>query len=196
MARWRSFGALVALTAVLASAACTGDAGGSQEVVVDGDSAPVGDLGPPQSGLTKDGQEYVAAGPSAEQAVAIEDGVVTRDEYVDGFRRYRACMADLGIELVGGVESAQVISFSYQAQGTVEEENCYEAEWRQVDAAWQVENNDYGDTIAALVACLTAAGHRPTHDPSAKSVRQYEALEAQRAEAGVAETACMPDVPQ
>jgi hypothetical protein len=195
MARWRSIGALVALTAVLVSAGCTGDAGGSQESVVGGDTAPVGGPSTQQQGLTSDGEEYLTALPSAEQLAAIEDGVVTRDEYVDGFRRYRACMEDLGIELVGGIESATVISPSYLPQGTVEEENCYEVEWREVDIPWQVENNDYGDQIADLVACLTAAGHTPAHDPSAKSVRQFEALEAQRADAGVAESACLPAPP-
>lgn len=185
----------MALAVVVASAGCTAEEGGSQETVADGDTAPVGDPSVRQSGVTEDGEEYITAAPAADQLAAIENGVVTRDEYVDGFRRYRACMSDLGIELVGGIESALIIAPSYKSQGTVEEEDCYYVEWHEVDVAWQVENNDDSDHIAALVACLTAAGATPELDPSAKAVRQFEALEAQRAEVGVADSSCMPAPP-
>lgn len=62
---------------------------------------------------------------------------MTREEYEAGFLRFHACMEKIGIDLIGGVVSADLITYSYMPQGTVEEENCYSAEYDQLDGAWQ-----------------------------------------------------------
>ena len=141
-------------------------------------------------GTTADGETFITSGPSLEQAAALEDGVVTREEYEAGFLRFEACMEKIGIDLIGGFVSADLITYSYMPQGTAEEENCYYAEYDQLDGAWQLENGDHEGGLAFLRGCLEQYGIRPEIDPAAKPSRQLEALERQVADAGLDLATC------
>jgi hypothetical protein len=171
---------------VIGVSACT-SAGGTTEGISAEGGAPVSphSSASGQRSMTTDGEDFVVAAPSAEQVAAIEDGVVTRDEYEAGFLRFEACMEKIGISLIGGVVSADVISYSYMPQGTVEEENCYYAEYDQIDGAWQVENGDRKGDLDFLGTCLEKYGIDPDLDPAEKPSRQVESLESQVADAGI-----------
>lgn len=80
------------------------------------------------------------AEPSAAQLEALADGVVTRDEYLAGFDRYVACMAELGFEVYGGDRGQEILSYAIpgNAGESGAANRCYEAEFYQVDSAWQV----------------------------------------------------------
>ena len=191
---WRSRGAAALAGMVLVAAGCSE---GPQDPApaAAGDGAPVLKAGPAQEMTTTDGEVFLPEGPSAEQAAALEDGVVTREEYEAGFRRFEACMTELGIELLDVDMNAPVLSASYLTQGTVEEENCFYAEFGQIDTSWQIENNDHSVDVAALASCLEANGVKPAHDVGEKTIRQFETLEAQRVEAGISESLCVTPPP-
>jgi hypothetical protein len=80
------------------------------------------------------------AEPSAAQEEALADGVVSREEYVAGFERYRACLTALGFEMYSGDTSAEIIGYSIEgAAGQSGAANrCYESEFHLVDMEWQV----------------------------------------------------------
>ena len=103
-------------------------------------------------------------GASAEHAAALEDGVITEDEYSAGWRRFVTCLADKGYTVMelgrpstvyeGGIPDAAVKSGA--------DEYCYSREYSNIDAIWQGENP--ARTIASdrMIACLTAAGVEDT----------------------------------
>lgn len=184
---WSLRGAVALSGLVLLAAGCSDDA---QDPPPAGEGAPVLEAGPAQEMTTTDGEVFLPQGPSADQAAALEDGVVTREEYEAGFRRFEACMTELGIELLDVDMDAPVLSASYLTQGTVEEENCFYAEFGQIDTSWQIENNDHSADVAALVSCLEANGVQPAHDVDDKTIRQFETLEAQRVKADIPESLC------
>lgn len=89
---------------------------------------------------------------SDEQRDALSDGVLTRQEYRDGFERFQSCTEESGARVNGGVEDRESgrISYSYPAErseyATGEDplvkavEDCYKAEWREIDATFQTSN--------------------------------------------------------
>lgn len=178
-------------TVVIGVSACSSGEDATEGAGVDG-GAPVSlhSSASGQKSMTTDGEEFVVAAPSADQAAALKDGVVTRDEYEAGFLRFEACMEKIGISLVGGVVSADLITYSYLPQGTIEEENCYYAEYDQIDGAWQVENGDRKGDLDFLGACLEKHGIDPDLDPAEKPSRQVESLERQVSDAGIDLSAC------
>lgn len=175
---------VIPVVLMLAVSACSSQGGATGESVSE-DGAPAYLPAPGQIAMTTDGEEFVQAEPSPEQTAALEDGVVTREEYEAGFSRFESCMERIGIELVGAVVSADIISYSYLPQGTVAEENCYYAEFDHVSGAWQMENGDREGDLAFLGGCLEKYGIRSEADPAAKPSRQVEAMEKQIADAGI-----------
>ncbi len=97
---------------------------------------------------------------SPEQREAVDDGMITRDEYDAGFRRYEACMAQLGFALVDVREEFQVITYSITDEAVVSgaDEECYNAEFVRIDSAWQVRVEDQGEEAQQLGLCLSNAG--------------------------------------
>lgn len=82
--------------------------------------------------------------PSAAQLEALVDGLVSREEYVAAFDRYVACMAELGFEVYGGDRGQEVLSYAIpgNAGQSGAANRCYEAEFYQVDSAWQIAHED------------------------------------------------------
>lgn len=80
--------------------------------------------------------------PSAEMTAALADGVVTREEYVAGFERYRDCMAEAGMPLLGGDTSSEIIQYSTSSAAVDSgvENQCYRSEFSELDMQWQVEH--------------------------------------------------------
>jgi hypothetical protein len=97
---------------------------------------------------------------SAEQIAALEDNVVTEDEYDAGWRRFVACLADNGYTVMdlgkpssvheGGIPDAAVRSGA--------DEECYAREYSEVDRIWQTNNPPRTIVSDWLIACLTEAG--------------------------------------
>ncbi|QDW61880.1 hypothetical protein [Oerskovia sp. KBS0722] len=179
---------VVAFAAGCAAGPSVGDA---SDPSVDG--APVQAVAEEREFTTQGGETHSLPGPSDELELALADGVVVRNEYEAGFRRYRACMEALGIELVGVVESAPIISFSYGTQDELEEEKCYSREFYDVDLAWQLENGDRSADISLLAFCLDALGLPDESDPTAKPARRYEVMLGQIEDGGLDMTQCNLD---
>jgi hypothetical protein len=100
------------------------------------------------------------APPSAAQLEALTDGVVSREEYIAGFERYVACMADLGFVVSHGPLDLEVLSYSIpdEAGHSGAANRCYEAEFQQVDTEWQGAHPQVSDEqMAALIDGVTRA---------------------------------------
>lgn len=74
------------------------------------------------------------------QKAALGDGVVTREEYLDAYDRFVACMERLGYTVHGGDPQSEVLSYTIEsAQGSAgASDYCYQYEFHDVDVAWQV----------------------------------------------------------
>jgi len=80
--------------------------------------------------------------PSQEQADALADGVVTRDEYLAGLDRYIACMEASGWS-VGVIDrEAEVVDYRIEAISGADDLRCYAAEFVELDIAWQISRED------------------------------------------------------
>lgn len=100
------------------------------------------------------------AEPSAAQREALVDGVVTREEYLAGFERYVACMADLGFVVSHGPLEQEVLGYSIPgtAGNSGAANRCYEAEFHLVDVDWQIAHPQRSDEqMAALIDGVTRA---------------------------------------
>jgi hypothetical protein len=100
------------------------------------------------------------AQPSALQQEALADGVVARDEYVAGFERYVACMADLGFTVSHGSLEQEIIGYTIpgDAGHSGAANRCYEAEFQFVDMEWQVAHQQRSEEqAAALIDGVTRA---------------------------------------
>jgi hypothetical protein len=80
--------------------------------------------------------------PSAETVAALADGVVTREEYVASFERYRDCMADAGMPLEGTNTQGEIIQYTNSGESVDSgvEHQCYQREFAELDMQWQVEH--------------------------------------------------------
>ena len=94
---------------------------------------------------------------SAQQAV-LEDGKVTRAEYLASYNRYAGCMTASGYALPSAPDSAIYFptTTSDEAQTSGAFDRCYASEFKQVDPLWQVYAHD------AIEACLADRGLRPS----------------------------------
>jgi hypothetical protein len=100
------------------------------------------------------------AEPSAAQQEALADGAVTREEYIAGFERYVACMADLGFPVSHSGIDLEVLSYAIpgEAGHSGAANRCYEAEFQVVDMEWQVAHPRASDEqVAALLDGVTRA---------------------------------------
>ncbi len=75
--------------------------------------------------------------PSQAQVDALADGVVTRDEYLAGLDRYITCMAESGWSVAVIDRDAEIIDYTIDTVSNFDDQLCYEAEFYQVDMAWQ-----------------------------------------------------------
>lgn len=101
-----------------------------------------------------------SAGISPSQAAALADGAVTFDEYQAGFRRYQSCMKNLGFDLVSISLAHKVYAYSMtdEAHSSQKAMACYNYEFMQLDAKWQVANQDDSETADHLAECLKSRG--------------------------------------
>ena len=97
-----------------------------------------------------------AAPQSAAQKAAVADGVITRQEYVAGWQRLAACVAQAGFDMVP--PSTDVVEYpvgvSSETQA-VYDHDCWPREYKRVDEIWQQE------TATRATSCLIANGFSP-----------------------------------
>ena len=115
--------------------------------------------------------------PSAAQAAALSDGVVTETEYRDGFDRYSSCMTDAGHPVLGIDTSGTIIDYFNDSSAVTSgvEGRCYEGEFSDLDIDWQMQNQDTSETANVVGGCLTAHGVAPEPTLEARWV-QLEAI--------------------
>jgi hypothetical protein len=79
---------------------------------------------------------------SSQQLAEIEDGVVTRDEYVAAFNRFIGCMGAAGYDLSTAPQTATVFTYAVPDAAVTDgtDERCYLTQFKQVDMIWQVAN--------------------------------------------------------
>ena len=103
-----------------------------------------------------------AGGMSAEQRGALSDSQVTYDEYQSAFRRFAACVEGAGSSVEKLGETNQVIDYRIpESAASGVSSRCYDREFRQVDARWQVSREDTSVQAARFRACLVKAGIEP-----------------------------------
>lgn len=110
---------------------------------------------------------------SAAQNAAMEDGIVTRDEYVVAYQRFSACMSEAGFPLVFVDLNKTVIEYSttQEAETDGASARCYGREFLEVDQAWQIANEDTSETARVLGECLRARGIAPGATLAEKEVQ-------------------------
>jgi hypothetical protein len=122
---------------------------------------------------------------SSMQDAEMADGTVTRAEYLAAFNRYVGCMNGAGYDIIGADTNALIIDFSITAAAVDSgvDEFCYGTQFGDVDAAWQVQNEDSSQTAQFVHDCLIANGISPAK-------KLTDAL-AQLTAAGIEIGACM-----
>ena len=114
----------------------------------------------------------------------MSDGVVTADEYATAFGRFSACMAAAGHPL-GSVDQGTVV-YNYEVTEDANSDGtytrCYDSEFMQVDASWQVAHEDQSETAGIDRRCLTAHNIVPAE--------HYDDLLAQLEAAGLTPDDC------
>lgn len=91
---------------------------------------------------------------SAAQRAALADGEVTRAEYRAGFDRLVACMAARGAGLAAVDTTETVIDYSVMDRDLIAYDDCYAAEFKQLDIEWQVAHSEQSDGARHLRQCL------------------------------------------
>ena len=92
--------------------------------------------------------------PSAEYQAAVADGVITRDEYLAGFERYVACLADASYTLQSINTESEIISYAIPGEvvDSGVEHQCYQREFYEIDMFWQVAHpQQSAEQMAAFV---------------------------------------------
>ena len=100
---------------------------------------------------------------SEEQTAALADDSVSSDEYEEGFRRYQACLADAGYDLLLGDGTGYLVDYSVPDAAVTSgaDEACYVREFQQVDISWQLAHVDESETTQFLKDCLAQRGITP-----------------------------------
>lgn len=98
--------------------------------------------------------------PSPQLAAALADGKVTFDEYDAGYRRYKACMKKAGYDIQDMGIKDQVYDYRLtdEAYKSAAQATCYKSEFQDLDAQWQVANQDNSEGARILAECLTKQG--------------------------------------
>jgi hypothetical protein len=132
-----------------------------------------------------DDQEVV----SAEQAAALEDNVVTEEEYTAGYRRFVACLADKGYTVLelGRPSTLYEAGIPDAAVQSGADEECYNGEWSGIDLIWQTNNPERTILSDWYIACLKEVGIE-TEDPGGSNNNE---LEKRMVEAGLTPGACI-----
>jgi hypothetical protein len=117
--------------------------------------------------------EHPVPPTSEAQAEAMADGVVTREEYVAGFDRFKACMIGAGYHVDGGNRQAPIISYAIPSAAVDDgtERRCYEPEYMLIDTEWQLAHEDESSSTEFLRQCLREHGIEPAY-PSAEVDQQ------------------------
>jgi hypothetical protein len=129
----------------------------------------------------------VAVAPSPFQLRALEDGVVDRSEYVEGFANYQGCMAAVGyyVSVLDGQSTIIDMRIPAAAVESGVDDGCYRSEFSAVDEGWQLANQDQRADGVLLDACLEE------HDLPVPNTRQ-EKVDALLS-AGVELATCLPE---
>ncbi len=99
------------------------------------------------------------ASASAAQKAAVADGVVTRQEYLDGYARLVGCMGQAGFEMGSLPANEVVLHYALtEAQRPTFDHECYPREFEQIDVIWQ------GQVEERATACLAGIGVAPARD--------------------------------
>lgn len=132
------------------------------------------------------GNEYSDAmkEPSAEQQAIMADGIVTRDEYEQGFRAYQACMTAAGESIIVTNMDAEIIEYYGVAGDADVDIGCYTEHFESIDAEWQMVHADLTVHAAAYADCLKEHGFEPTTEgpdpaPGVDGRVRLDALRAQ-----------------
>ena len=125
--------------------------------------------------------ELVGTPMSPDQESALADGVVTEDEYLAGFERFRARMRDggFGVERHGPI---MIYGYSEESRLAGFADECYWREWQELDASWQIGHPDATEDFEAYNYCLQLAGH--------STGTTMDEVERLFAEAGLERRAC------
>jgi hypothetical protein len=99
-------------------------------------------------------------GPSPEQQAALEDGVVTRSEYVAAWDRYVGCMRASGHPIDLGPEQPVVFAIGIPVEANQADSRCGASELSDVDSMWQNEHPD-----AQQYTPAAGARYDPASDP-------------------------------
>lgn len=148
---------------------CTASTGGPADPSSDG-----------QEDKVSDGRKE----PSAEQQAAIADGIVTREEYEQGFRAYQACMAAAGESIVVTNMDSTIIGYYGIAGDSNVDLNCYIEHFDAIDAEWQMAHEDLTAKAGFLAQCLQDHGYEPSSEgpdpaPGVDGRVRFDALRAQ-----------------
>lgn len=130
--------------------------------------------------------EHPVPPSSAAQTEAMEDGVVSREEYVAGFDRFVACMTGAGYHVDGGNREATFISYAIPGASVDDgtDRLCYEPEFQDIDMAWQIAHEDESESTEFLRECLRQHGVEPAY-PAAE-------VDQQLADNGIDVMDCFP----
>ena len=109
-----------------------------------------------------------ASAISSAQASELAKSHVTFDDYQSAFRRYQACMSQVGFTVAVLSLANQV--YDYRLPATTSSDpralRCYSYEFEQVDERWQIQNEDTSPTADLYRQCLGKHG-LPTTGPMA-----------------------------
>ena len=135
--------------------------------------------------LTGCGASGSNVGTTADQGhPALSDGEVSYDEYQAEFRAYSSCLEDAGYKFIVHDEENQTIQFSVPG-GAVEsgvDANCYDEEFAEVDATWQIAHIDTSESARILRTCLEGLGITPGES--------YDEMTKQLSDSGNDPSAC------
>lgn len=98
---------------------------------------------------------------SAEQQAALEDGVVTEQEYTAGYDEYVSCLAQAGFEIEEQGRPGGTYRFGIpeEAVDAGVDESCYLSHFDEVDSVWQGEHPQDDEGVKVILRqCLEAEG--------------------------------------
>lgn len=79
---------------------------------------------------------------SRQQLAEMADGIATRDEYLAAFNRFVGCMGGAGHDVLADDADSVIINYGItsEAVDSGADELCYQTQFKDVDMAWQVQN--------------------------------------------------------
>ncbi len=135
--------------------------------------------------------------PSAEQQAIMADGIVTRDEYEQGFRAYQACMTAAGESITVTNMDAEIIEYYSSVADFDVEMSCNTEHFQSVDIEWQTAHEDLTVHAAVYAECLQEHGFEPSTEgpdpaPGVDGRVRLEALMAQIMASGLDDKCHIP----